>query len=223
MGKLSANDHAVIEAVQILGQVTSKQLTRLCFPHLSPVSDGRGARRVLKRLHDTGYIDRLGERTIGHAVSGSDGYTYIPAKGKATRLEPHTIDISEFYVLLTEAERAGRLKVLEFSPTERIRGSRVKSDAYLWLEIDGQRADWYIEIDRASESKPEVALKTRAYTRAASDHAEFPRVLYVVSFAPRNRLAERVRLLKSVGAASEFPEMFEVTTLVEVVDRLCVL
>jgi len=218
---LSDNDHAVIEAVQLLGQVTAAQLTRLCFPHLSLASEGRGARRVLKRLHDAGYIDRLGERVVGKALGGSDGYIYVPARSKASRIEPHTLDIGEFYICLTEAERAGKLKVLEYSPTEQIKGSRVRSDAYLWLEAGGRRSDWYIEIDRGTESKDDIRLKAKAYTTAAKRYGEFPRVLYVVTFAPRGRLTERAAVIDGVARQQEFPEQFEVCALVDAIESLC--
>jgi hypothetical protein len=128
--------------------------------------------------------------------------------------------VAEFYVRLTEAERAGKFRVLEYSPTEQIKGSRVKSDAYLWIEVGGERLDWYAEIDRGSESKADIEAKCRAYTKAAKRHEEFPRTLYVVTFAPRNRVAERIEVIKGVTRRQEFPEQFAVCDLGHAVAEL---
>lgn len=211
---LSTNDHAVLEAVQILGQVTTDQLLRLVFsePHTSPASRGVRTRRTLRRLYKAGMIDRLG--------MAEGGFVYTPRGSRTHRIDPHELDLSELYIRLAGAEMTRRLKVLEFSPREIINQSRTKSDAYLWIEIDGQRRDWYLEIDRGSEYKPQLKEKARAYTKAAKKAGGAPKVLYVVSFAPRNRIAERVMFIRSVIREAEFPEAFEVCTLDEVLDVL---
>ena len=90
----------------------------------------------------------------------------------------------------------------------------------MWVEIDGERRDWYIEIDRGSEYKPQLKEKARAYTKAAKKAGGAPRVLYVVTFAPRNRIAERVMFIASVIREAEFPEAFEVCRLDEVLNVL---
>ena len=211
---LSPNDHAVIEAVTILGQMTTKQIELLVFsaPHTSPASRGVRTRRSLRRLYSSGAIDRLG--------MAEGGYVYIPARSRTNRIDPHELDVSELYVKLHQAQEGGELKVLEFSPREIINGSRTKSDAYLWIEKDGQRRDYYLEIDRGSEFKPQIKEKTRAYIKAAKKMGGAPKVLYVVTFAPRNRTRERLAMVKSVLREAEYPEQFAACLLNEVTEAL---
>ena len=217
--QLSARDHDIIEAVQVLSQVTAGQLQRLFFADGSPVSRSGRARRTLRRLHGAGFIDRL-PYTIRSEEAGDGGNVYIPARAKANRYDPHTIDIGRFYIALMEAERAGLCKVLEFSPAEVIRGSTAKCDAYLWLDVNGIRTDWYAEIDRNPEGKPQLAVKARAYTKAAKRADVFPRTLYVVTHALRGRMQDRASLIRSVTARQEYSEQFQTCVLDEAVKVL---
>lgn len=212
-------DHAIIEAVNLLGQVSTTQLNRLVFSHTSPASSGRQCRRKLQRLLDLGEIGRL-NRSIGGA--GSEGFTYVPAGSQSSRVEPHALDLAEFYCRVVEAQRVGAFKVLDFQTEDFIQGSRKAFDAYVYLELpDDTRRGFYVEIDRGTHKGPMTREKFRVYTNAYKhEHVEFPAVLYVVSFAPRNRVSERVGVLREVAKHQEFPELFQVCTLDEAVSVL---
>lgn len=170
----------------------------------------------MARLRSGGHVGRI-DRFIGMGGGGSEGYVYIPANSRTDTIDRHSLDRTEFYVRLVEAERQGKCRVLEFTPEETVKGTKVVSDAYLLIDVAGQEYDWYIEIDRGKEYKTQLRTKMRAYTRAAKNSTDgyFPRVLYVVSWAVRDRLAERVRLIRDVAGEQEFPEQYEVCTLDE--------
>jgi hypothetical protein len=211
---LTSRDQSIIEAVQLLSQITTHQLQRLLFSELtsSPASRGVRTRRVLARLVAHGYLSRL-------ELPGEwGGWVYQPAGSRTRTMVPHTLDVAELYVRLSEAEAAGKCKILEFTP-ESIH-ARIKADAYIWLEVDGQRVDYLAEIDRATEYRTQLRTKFRSYTRAynaATDN--FPQCLWIVSFAPRDRHDERVLLLQSLAKHEAEPALFEVCRLDQAIDR----
>lgn len=223
MTSLSPRDHEVIDAVDTLRQIWTSQLLRLCFSEegTSPLSRGQRTRRALARLRSGGHVGRI-ERFIGSGGGGSEGYVYIPSNSRTDTIDRHSLDRAELYVRLVEAERQGLCRVIEFTPEETVKGTKVVSDAYLLIEVGGQEYEWYIEVDRGKEYRTQLRTKMRAYTRAAkaSSDGYFPRVLYVVSWAVRDRLAERVRLIRDVAGEQEFPEQYEACTLDETLSLL---
>ena len=56
----------------------------------------------MTRLHNWGQLSRI-PRPVGGWSGGSEGYTYIPAGSRARVPNPHTLDITELFVKLTEA------------------------------------------------------------------------------------------------------------------------
>ena len=217
---LSSRDHAVLEAVRSLRQVSTNQIVRLYFsePHTSPKSRGIRARRALARLVRWGYRNRI-ERAFGGAVGGSEGYVYIPANSRARSIDRHTMDVTELYVRLVEAENEGRCKILEFTP-EDVHG-HIRPDAYIWLETPSGRADYFVEYDRSAEYKPQLTTKIRAYQRAFNSSAgNFAKVVWVVSFAPMNRIQERKTLIHGICQKQEVPELFSTVSMEDFVNLL---
>lgn len=216
---LYTHDAGIIEVVNLLGQVSTRQVERICFAHNSPNSEGRQARRTLKRLVDTGYISRL-KRSIGG--DGSEGYTYVPAQAEIRTPDLHTLDVSEVYTRLREAEAAGRCEIKEFEVEEMIRGTRTESDAYLWTRTQTTARDWYLEIDRGSHKRPKMQQKLKSYVKAYQQETEnFPAVLYIVTDSPRGRIAERKAQIKEWIRQVEHPAgLFTVCTLDEAIALL---
>jgi len=219
--RLSHRDHDVINTINVLSQVTTSQLLRLHFsePTTSELSRGHRTRRTLARLTQAGHIRRLG-RPIGYSQGGSEGYTYLPARSRTHVGDPHAVDIAELYVRLVEAERQGRLRLLRFTPEDRVLHGTVEADAFIRVEVNGQEYEWYLEIDRGTEFKPQLRNKMRAYTKAASNSAYYPRVLYVVTFAAWDQFDKRINLISEIIAGARFPEQFQVCRLDDAINHL---
>ena len=136
-------ERQIVETVARLTLVSGRQLSDLFFyfyisdsstPAVSPSTRARRARRVLARLVEQRVLDRL-ERRQGGIGGGSSAWVY--ALGPAGRRmvaywageglprsrgahEPgatwtaHTLAVSDLYVRLRQAERAGRVELLDF-------------------------------------------------------------------------------------------------------------
>jgi len=215
---LSPTDHDIIRDVARLKQVTTSQLGRLHFSHTSPASDGRQCRDVLQRLERLGHIRPL-ERKLGGRPPG--GFTWVRAESDIYEKRDHAIDIAELYTRVVEAERAGQLTILgEPSVEDYIRGSRTKYDLNLWIR-GADEIDWYVEVDRGSEEMPDVRDKLRKYVNAyKAATVGFPLVIYVVTFAYRNRYEQRVQALRREISKQEEASLFTVCTLDEAVKTL---
>ena len=140
------------------------------------------ARKSLARLVELRVLSRL-ERRVGGVRAGSAAYvyetglagqrlvTYWQGEG-ITRIrgahEPgaafvaHTLATSEVYVSLTEAARISQLELLAFEAEPDcwrdyigIGGKRavLKPDIYLRLGLDEFEDSWFVEVDRATESR----------------------------------------------------------------------
>jgi hypothetical protein len=133
-GSLSASEREAVETVASLRLMTHAQLAALLGssePASSSASAARSLRRVLTRLTALGLLARL-QRRIGGRRAGSGGYVYYlgPAgqrlvaywQGRGLtrgrfRPEPggryvrHRLAVSELYVRLRLAARAGTLDI----------------------------------------------------------------------------------------------------------------
>lgn len=212
---LSPHDRLVLDYLQLLEQASSGQLQRLCFsqPELSPRSYGVRTRGKLLSLHKQGYMRRF-------PSLGTGGWVYLPGDGKATRIDHHVLDVTELYIRLAEAERLGMCQILEWLVRERITG-KYADDAYLWIQTLAGKSDWHVEADRGSENKGQVKEKMGAYIKAYhQSHGNFPAVLYVVTFAPRQTLEQRRDDIRRWAKETSEPALFDAVTIDEFLIRL---
>jgi hypothetical protein len=227
MSQLSPKDEAIIETVERYGQITTSQLLRLYFsePDTSPKSRRIRACRNLTRLKNWRYLYRW-DRKVGGGTGGSSAFVYLPRRSTADRYEPHTIDIAEMFVRLTEAQAAGFCTLMEPpAPEDPIPGTGAKADLYAWLKTSSSSDDWYIEIDRDKEERAQLRKKLRTYINGARYKGRFPRVLWVVTHARWDHTtAQRVNLIRGLikELDPDWRAMFEVVDgYDEAIKRLC--
>jgi hypothetical protein len=240
---LSPSERVLIEQLGRLRLVSHGQAAVL-LGHDHSVSGARLARRTLRRLTELGVLARL-ERRIGGLRAGSAGHVYYlgPAGQRIVgywhgqgltrgryRPEPggrfvrHRLAVSELYVQAIQAERDGFLDVLAFDPEPDCWrtypdgfGSRtlLKPDAFVRIGLGAYDYRYLVEIDLATESRPVIARKLRAYLAYFKSGVEqeaegvFPRVLLLTS--TEERRAVLVDLCARLPA--EDWDLFIVTTL----------
>jgi hypothetical protein len=217
-------DRQIVEAIARLTLVSGGQLINLFFNNISNDSTrSRRARRILGRLVDERVLDRL-ERRRGGVGGGSSSWVY--ALGPAGRrmvaywageglprsrgaFEPstswtaHTLAVSDLYVRLREAERAGQVELLAFDtePTcwrryTRLGGAAgvLKPDAYLRLGVGEFEDSFFIEMDMGTERRGQLTRQHHAYReyfRAGIEQTNtgvFPGVLWIVPDTRRTAL-----------------------------------
>ncbi|OHV54633.1 hypothetical protein CgIS1_12035 [Frankia sp. CgS1] len=221
--QLSDRDRAILYDVGKVRVLSGAQLTRLHFHDLTATSRDRTRRGVLARLAGHDLVAPL-DRAVGGARSGSAGYVYalgvagqraLPllhadAVGLPTRARrpwtpgqsflKHTLAISELYVQLVEAERAGRLTLTRFAAEAGAwwpdgAGGLVKPDASACVAFGDVEDSWLVEVDRATESPETLYRKLRRYVDFAGagqlgPDGVTPRVLVTV---PHDRRLQVVR------------------------------
>ncbi len=222
---LSTEDQKLVDIVRQFRLATGRQLTLLGFGDGD--ANARAARRTLKRLVELGLMIRL-ERRIGGARAGSNGYVYrigvagMRLAGEKRRVhdEPglhhvqHTLAITELYVCLKSAERAGELSVLTFEtepacwrPYAGKHGQpeMLKPDGFCELRLGGSRRLWFVEVDRGTISTGSLRQKLQRYSEYLDTGAEqltrqgvFPRVVWACDQARR---AEHIKALASTENA----------------------
>lgn len=219
--EVSPIERQIIETVARFDLIAHTSLHTL---FLDPVpANGRQGRRVLARLCESQFLARL-ERRIGGRRAGSAGYVYrlgpvgqrliahwrgegLPRGRRAP--EPgslfvrHTLSITEIFVELIEAERAGVFDLLEFTTEPdcwRIYSDPIGSRAYLKPDAFARVAHGayedrlFIESDLATEGRGTLKRKCETYVdylRSGIEQAEsgvFPRVLWLVPTAKRAEL-----------------------------------
>lgn len=223
---MSARDRQIVQTVARLRLVSGDQFFRLFFYDGATVETGaRRARRVLSRLVEQHALARL-ERRSGGSRGGSASWVYAlgPAGGRLVAYwageglprsrsvhEPgalwtaHTLAISEVYVRLREAERAGRVELLAFDAEPacwrtftKLGGvtGHLKPDAFVSLGVGEYEDSFFMEMDMASEHRGQLARQHRAYAdyfRSGAEQAQsgvFPSVLWL---APDQRRATLLR------------------------------
>lgn len=214
--RLTPTEHAVIETLDRFRLASSSQLERLHFvPNGSARTVTRRARRTLRRLVELRILARL-ERRVGGVRSGSAGYVYAldvagqrlasacgPAGGVRLRrpwtpgaaFVSHQLAVTELYVRLVEAGRAGRLEVLacDAEPLcwRRFTGLggasvTLKPDAFVRIGLADVERFYFVEVDRNTQSGPAIARKLAVYRRYFQTGRDqdrfgvFPRVLLLV-------------------------------------------
>jgi hypothetical protein len=226
-GTISDRDQGMLEAIGRLRLVTAGQLTRLFFPGSpSPVSGARACRKQLQRLADLGLIESL-PRPVGGVRGGSAGTVWRTTSegrrltaalggdglpGRRSRYlagaahQAHTLELSELYVRLDGANRAGQLEVLEHQAEPACWRSfvgghgglaQLKPDAFVRLGV----GDWehlaFVELDRGTEGSSALQRKTEAYQAYwRSGHEQqhagvFPRVVWLATTERRRQQLRR--------------------------------
>ncbi|MGH7866200.1 MAG: replication-relaxation family protein [Candidatus Dormibacteraceae bacterium] len=246
--EMTHRESAVVQQLGILRLMTGGQITAMHFPatdHGTPTASARACSRGLARLTRDRLLVRLGRR-IGGVRAGSSSYVYalgpvgqrlLALNGPRPRFrEPsaifvdHTLAVSQLVVELTMAERAGRCEVL------RVQGESdcwrsfsgvagralLRPDLAVTLGLGEYEADYFIELDRATEHLPAVLRKCQTYNayyhsgREQAAHGVFPRVCWVV---PDEARAEALRvMLKRNRHLTK--DLFLVTTSAESVETL---
>jgi hypothetical protein len=249
-GSFSQRDRAIIETVARLRLVSGPQIERLFFTGtVASASRSRMTRRALSRLVEAGMLART-ERRIGGVRAGAAGHVYY-ATGRGQRLvaywhgegltrghstyEPsalfvrHTLAITEAFVRLREAERAGEVELLAFEsepdcwrPYVGSGGGRlfVKPDAFVRLGIGEVEARAWLELDCGTEGRAAVLRKCRSYLSyfyAGIETEVFPKVVWITT------TQKRAGILAEVCASlpAEAWELFAVTTPERALDVLC--
>lgn len=218
---LSERDHAILTDLERACVLTGAQLQRLRFADIAPSARARDRRRVLARLAHHGFVSTL-DRRIGGVRAGSAGHVYrlTPTarrlldtqRDRPTRLLrsrtpgalflAHALAISEIYVSLIEASRTNGFWVSIFDtepacwhPTSN--GSFLKPDAYLILTTPTYQDCWWLEIDRATESRPRIKRKIQSYmdyltTGGTGPDGTPPRILFTTPDTARSDAIRKV-------------------------------
>lgn len=221
--RLSDRDLSVLQTLGKVRLMTGAQIQRLQIAEGSAATRSRRARALLQRLTDLKLVVRLGRR-VGGVRAGSSGFIYgLSGRGQAMlgldgpcggrhrrvwEVSPsfgdHVLCVSELYVSLVEAERAGALELLDFDAEpacwRRFPGSQgqavtLKPDAFVNLGLGEYERSAFIEVDMGTESAPTITRKCAVYVeywQAGVEQRErgvFPSVLWLAS---SQRGAERI-------------------------------
>lgn len=212
---LSPRDRALVTTLDDLRVATTEQLRRLHFANLSETAAARQAAKVLQRLHAAGVLSTL-PRDVGGAGGGSATAVWAldragqrlaseagPAGGRRIRRPwmpglaflAHRLTISELYVEVVEASRAGACELLSFE-AEPLSWRRfaapygghdfVKPDASVRLGLGDFERGAFVEVDRATQGRQAIVRKCRVYRqywesgREQDRRGYFPQVLFGV-------------------------------------------
>jgi hypothetical protein len=241
--QLSDREWSVVVTLRVVRVATSTQLEHLHFRDVTR----RQARKVLASMVSRRLLARL-PRVVGGVRAGSAGYVYVldvaglrmgrPGGARVQRpwsignaFLVHSLAVTDLFVQVAEAESRHAVVVQYFRsepacwrPFLGPGGARVvlKPDAELGLEIDRYEDRWFIELDRATESRSTLARKLTRYVqywRSGQEQARtgvFPKVLWVVPDAARHAV-----LVDEFGRTpAEAWPLFAVTTQAEALSRL---
>ncbi|MBS1860422.1 MAG: replication-relaxation family protein [Actinobacteria bacterium] len=224
---LTDRDVALLHSVSELRFVSGSQLARLHFADHDDQARARATRRATLRLARLGALTRL-PRSVGGVRAGSAGFVYglglvgqrfaavhgwQPPRPPRRSHVPgmmflaHVLQVAELHTRLTEADRAGRLELLELSAEPACwrayaggigaqAPTTLKPDSYVKLGAGEYEDSYFIEVDMGSEGSRTLLTKLRAYlTYQASgvEQAErgvFPKTLWLT---PDEARAEVVR------------------------------
>ena len=223
----SPTQQDVLDSVSRFRQLSSSQLRRL---HYQGTPRGRVVRcsRHLSRLVSLGLLTRL-ERVQGGYGGGSGEHVYQLPTTKARTPDVHSLDVAELYVQLREptwnmngaySTFEPDIRIIAFDPEPychiKIGHMELKPDAYVKLST----GEWWIEVDKSSEFRSQLAFKMRRYVTAFNQwdtdkHGEvFPLCLWVVPDDDRKRVIEGV-----IRSQAE-PELFAVVVFKDAVKEL---
>jgi hypothetical protein len=243
--QLSDRDWAVLSTLSRVRVATARQLERLHFASVSR----RQSRSTLASLTSRRLLARL-PRQVGGVRAGSAGYVYVldvagqrlTRAGMSRPQRPwavsdlflaHSLAVTEVFVQLVEAARVpgNGVALVEFRtepacwrPYVGAGGARavLKPDAETVLALGRYEDRWFLELDRATESRPALDRKLRRYVeywrsgREQSATGVFPRVLWVVPDEARHAV-----LIDACGRTPvEAWPLFAAATSAEAVSRI---
>lgn len=214
--QLNAQHRAVLSAVGRLGVASGRQLQRLHYGD-SPAA-ARLARKHFGQLVHWRVLARHG-RSVGGVRAGSAGYVYTAGIVGQRLLDPnrsryfprwvprpsflrHALAVSELYVRLREAEHEGGGELLAYDTEpgcwRRYFGpggarSILKPDALAAVGLDDAEYRYFLEVDCATEHRPQIVAKAKAYVRywqSGREQAETGIFPFVVWVAPDEGRAE---------------------------------
>jgi len=249
--KLTERDYAVLRSVSDLRFASGQQLACLHFAgEGNHASRARASRRALLRLAHLDFLTRL-PRRVGGVRAGSAGFVYRlgPAgqhlamrsgwqPQRRARRSPvpgtlflaHCLDVAELHVLVIEADRSGRLELLELTAEPACHrtytglGSQrvLKPDSYLRYGLGEYEYVFFIEVDRGTEGSRAITAKLREYLAYAAsgteqaEHGVFPKVLWTVPDEARAAVIE--------DCTDQLPasdrELFAVALFTQVIEAL---
>lgn len=205
----------------------------------------RRANLTTKKLNDKGYIRHLDRRIGGVRSGSGSFVWAISIKGlkwlkyfkpslaitRQNNYEPtwhhleHTLAISEIYVQLAELKNKRLVQSIDnfqFEPNswrgwlDNHAGRMIlKPDCYIEISLDNYLYNYFVEVDKNTESLARVINKSKQYIRyfnlniEQKDTGVFPLVLWVVPDEKR-KLAIEQRIQKEL---QDYWELFQVITL----------
>lgn len=242
--QLTDRDRLILTTLRDVRVATAAQLQRLWFTDNTPRSNARMTQRRLQRLVSLGLITRLdrapggfGGGSLGHVftldivglrLTAPDGQQPIRRPWPVSRLFlAHSLEVTEWHVLLTEAERSGPIELLDCQAEPQswrsfvtMHGTQavLKPDIFVRLARGDWEEHWFLEIDRATEHTPAIRRQLDWYAtywrsgieQQAADGL-FPLVLWIVpSSARRDELSRIIGRLEPESQA-----LFKVATVDE--------
>jgi len=234
---ITERDQQLLAEIERLRLVTGGQLARLFFAASpSAASGARACRKQLSRLSELGVVEAL-PRPVGGVRGGSRGTIWrITSEGRRLnawrRGEPlparrsryvagsghqrHTLGLAELSVRLCEADRAGRLELLEHQAEPACWRSfvasygglgQLKPDAFVRLGVGEWEQLAFVELDRGTEGSSALERKVEAYLAYGRSGAEqqqygvFPQVVWLT--ATERRQAPLQQLLPRAATSGE--------------------
>jgi hypothetical protein len=234
--RLDGIDRCIIDVLSTVHLASGRQMQTLLFGEGR--SAARIARRHLENLTDQRVVTRM-DRRPGGVRGGSLGFVYaldvvgqtivgVPRRRRRPRLPgmpfvAHALAVTECYATLKQLEDQGLLELISFEAEPECWRDFVgpggftrvlKPDAFVITAAGEWEDRWFLEVDRATESKSRLTTKCRAFIdyylsgREQAVTGVFPRVLWV---APDERRSDQiVDVLASLPA--EYWHLFGVCT-----------
>lgn len=251
---MPSRDREIVQAVARLTLVSGAQIINLFFSDITAASTrARRARRVLGRLTEQRVLARLERPRRGGAGGGSSSWVYAlgPAgrrivaywageglpRSRATEelsvaWTAHRLAVSDLYVQLRQAERAGRVELLAFDAEPacwrhytRLGGAPgvLKPDAFMRLGVGDYEDSFFVEQDLGSERRGQLVRQHRAYGEYFRSGVEqsntgiFPAVIWLVPNQKRAALFEDI----AHGLPDQVRALFTVATTESALDVFC--
>jgi hypothetical protein len=245
--RLTERDIAVLKSVSGLRFMSGAQLARMYFDG----ADQRTARGALLRLVRLDVLARL-PRAVGGVRAGSGGFVYHlglagyrvamergwqPMRRRRRSLVPgtlflaHSLQVAELHTLLIEADRSGRLELLELAAEpacwqsytgNRGQAATLKPDSFGRFGVGDFEDSYWFEVDMGTEGGGAIDRQLRRYLDyqasglIQAERGVFPRVLWLTPSPERaEAIGECIERLPKTGhepfTAAPFADL--ITTL----------